>query len=145
MSDEIERNKAIVRRFVAFINTGDTRIADEVVAPNYLERDPFPGQAPGREGLKAVILMARAAFPDLVWVMDEMVAEGDLVASRFTWRGTHRGTFLGVPPTGTSVKVTGMVFDRIVAGQMVESQLLMNLMSLLGQLGALPLPGQPPA
>lgn len=141
----LEQKKAVVTRFVEFLNTGTPAIADEVVAPDYLERDPFPGQQPGREGLRAVILMTRAAFPDLEWVMDEMVAEGDIVASRFTWRGTHRGAFLGVPPTGKHITVTGMVFDRVVGGKMVESQLLMNTMSLLAQLGAITLPGQPSA
>jgi steroid delta-isomerase-like uncharacterized protein len=141
----LEQNKAVVTRFVEFITTGNTAIADEVVAPDYLEHDPFPGQQPGREGLKAVILMTRAAFPDLEWVMDEMVAEGDTVASRFTWRGTHRSAFLGVPATGKQITVTGMVFDRVVEGQLVESQLLMDILSLLTQLGAIAPPGQPPA
>lgn len=141
----LEQNKAVVTRFVEFINTGNPTIADEVVAPDYLERDPFPGQQSGRDGLKAVILMTRAAFPDLEWVMEDMVAEDDTVASRFTWRGTHRGAFLGVPPTGKRVTLTGMVFDRVVGGKMVESQLLMNTLSLLTQLGAIALPGQPPA
>jgi steroid delta-isomerase-like uncharacterized protein len=141
----LEQNKAVVSRFVEFINTGNLAIADEVVAPDYLERDPFPGQQPGRDGLKAVILMTRAAFPDLEWVMEDMVAEGDTVASRFTWRGTHRGAFLGVPPTGKRVTLTGMVFDHVVGGKMVESQLFMNTLSLLTQLGAIALPGQPTA
>lgn len=141
----LEQNKAVISRFVDFINTGDTAIADEVVAPGYLERDPFPGQQPGREGLKAVILMTRAAFPDLEWITEEMVAEGETVASRFTWRGTHRGAFLGVPATGKPITVTGMVFDRVVEGQLVESQILMNTLAILTQLGAIALPAQPPA
>jgi steroid delta-isomerase-like uncharacterized protein len=116
-----------------------------VVAPDFLERDPFPGQQPGREGLKAVILMIRAAFPNLEWIVDEMVAEGETVASRFTWRGTHRGVFLGVPATGKQITVTGMVFDRVVEGQLVESQILMNTLGILTQLGAIALPGQPSA
>ena len=139
----LEQNKAILTRFVEFINTGNTAIADEVVAPDFLERDPLPGQQPGREGLKAVILMIRAAFPDLEWVVDEMVAEGEMVASRFTWRGTHRGSFLGVPATGKQVTVTGMVFDRVVGGQLVESQILTDTLSLLTQLGVMS--GQPSA
>jgi steroid delta-isomerase-like uncharacterized protein len=139
----LEQNKAVLTRFVEFINTGKTAIADEVVAPDFLERDPFPGQQPGREGLKAIIFMIRAAFPDLEWVVDEMVAEGEMVASRFTWSGTHRGPFLGVPATGKQVTVTGMVFDRMVEGQLVESQILMNTLSLLTQLGVMP--GQLPA
>jgi steroid delta-isomerase-like uncharacterized protein len=141
----LEQNKAVITRLVDFINTGNLAIVDEVVAPDYVEHDPFPGQQPGREGLKAVILMTRDAFPDLEWVMDEMVAEGDTVSSRFTWRGTHRGAFLGVPPTGKHVIVTGMVFDRVVEGRLVESRLLMNTLSLLAQLGAIALPGQPSA
>jgi steroid delta-isomerase-like uncharacterized protein len=141
----LEQNKATLTRLVEFINTGNTAIADEIVAPDYLERDPFPGQQPGREGLKEVILMIRAAFPDLEWRVDEMVAEGDTVASRFTWRGTHRGPFLGVPPTGRPIAVTGMVFDRVVGGRLVESQILMNTLGILAQLGAIELPGQTPA
>ncbi|HLW01443.1 MAG TPA: ester cyclase [Ktedonobacterales bacterium] len=137
----LEQNKAVVTRFVEFINTGNLAIADEVVAADYLERDPFPGQQPGREGLKAVILMTRAAFPDLEWAIEEMVAEGDMVASRFTWRGTHRGAFLGVPPTGKHITVTGMVFDRVVAGKMVESQILMNTLGIFTQLGVITQPG----
>jgi steroid delta-isomerase-like uncharacterized protein len=139
----LEQNKAVLTRFVEFINTGNTAIADEVVAPDFLERDPFPGQQPGREGLKAVILMFHAAFPDLEWVVDEMVAEREMVASRFTWRGTHRGSFLGVPATGKQVTVTGMVFDRVVGGQLVESQILTDTLSLLTQLGVMS--GQPSA
>src|SRR5258707_13659194 len=141
----IEENKAVVRRFVEFINSGNTAIADDVVAHDYLEHEPFPGQQPGRDGLKAVILMTRAAFPDIEWVMDDMVAEGDTVASRFTWRGTHRSAFMGVPPTGKQITVTGMVVDRVVEGHLVESWILMNTLSLLTQLGAVALPGPPPA
>lgn len=136
----LEQNKVVLTRFVEFLNTGDPAIADEVVAPDFLERDPFPGQQPGREGLKAVILMIRVAFPDLEWLVDEMVAEGETVASRFTWRGTHRGAFLGVPATGKQITVTGMVFDRVVEGQLVESQILMNTLGILMQLGAIALP-----
>lgn len=137
----LEQNKVVLTRFVEFLNTGDPAIADEVVAPDFLERDPFPGQQPGREGLKAVILMIRVAFPDLEWLINEMVAEGETVASRFTWCGTHRGAFLGVPATGKQITVTGMVFDRVVEGQLVESQILMNTLGILMQLGAIALPG----
>jgi steroid delta-isomerase-like uncharacterized protein len=141
----LEQKKAVITRLVEFINTGQTVLADEVVAPDYLDRDPFPGQQPGREGLKDVILMTRTAFPDLEWVTEDMVAEGDMVASRFTWRGTHRGPFLGVPATGRHITVTGMVFDRVVEDQLVESQILMNTLSILTQLGAIAGSAQPPA
>lgn len=140
----LEENKAVLTRFVEFINTGNTAIADEVVAPDFVEVEPLPGQKPGREGLKDVIAMMRTAFPDLEWVIDEMLAEGDTVASRFTWRGTQCGEFFGVPPTRKQIAVSGMVFDRVVSGKMVESQILMNAVSMLAQLGAITLPGQPP-
>ena len=139
----LEQNKATLARFVEFINTGNTAIADEVIALDFLERVPLPGQQQGREGLKATILMLRAAFADLKWVVNEMAAEGETVASRFTWSGTHRGPFLGMPATSKQVTVTGMVFDRVVGGQLVESQILMDTLSLLTQLGAVP--GLPPA
>ncbi len=80
-----------------------------------------------------------------MWVIEEMVAEGDTVASRFTWRGTQHGPFLGMPATSEQITVTGMVFDRVVDGQLVESQILMNTLSILAQLGAITQPGQTPA
>ncbi|HYU71421.1 MAG TPA: ester cyclase [Ktedonobacteraceae bacterium] len=137
----LEQNKAVLNHLVEFINTGNTAIVDEVVAPDFVERVPLPGQQQGREGLKDVIVMIRRAFPDLEWKTEEMVAEGDSVASRFTWHGTHRGEFLGIPPTGKQITVSGMVFDYVVEGKLVESQILMDTLSMLQQLGVVPPPG----
>ena len=136
----LEQNKAALGRFVDFINNGDTTIIDEVVHPDFVELDPMPGQGEGPEGLKDVILMIRAAFPDIEWKVVEDVAEGDRVASRFTWTGTHLGTFLGIPATGNKVTMAGMVFDRLVEGKMLESRILMDTLQLLTQLGAIPAP-----
>lgn len=137
-----EQNKAVLARFVDFINNGDTTIVDEFVAPDFVELDPLPGQAQGSEGLKEVILMIRSAFPDIVWQVTEEVAEGDSVASRFVWTGTHLGSFLGIPASGNKVTMHGMVFDKIVNGKMAESRILMDSMQLLTQLGAIPAPAQ---
>jgi predicted ester cyclase len=82
----------------------------------------------------------RAAFPDLRWVLDEVVAEGDKVVSRFTWTGTHRATFLGIPPTGRKVTVKGVVIDRLAEGKMADSRILMDSLGLMQQLGVLPTP-----
>jgi steroid delta-isomerase-like uncharacterized protein len=132
-------NKTVVNRFVEeVINQGRLEQADELVVPDFVELDPLPGQQPGREGLKEVIAQMRAAFPDIHWVLDEMVAEGEKVVSRFTWSGTHRGTFLGVPATDRSISVKGVVIDRIVEGKMVDSRILMDGLSMMQQLGALP-------
>ena len=98
----------------------------------------FPGQKQGREGLKEIIVMMRAAFPDIHWTLDEMVAEEDTVVSRFTWTGTHRGPFLGIPATGKPVTVKGVVIDHLAEGKMAESRILMDNLSLMQQLGVVP-------
>jgi steroid delta-isomerase-like uncharacterized protein len=136
----LEQNKAALSRFVDFINNGDTSIIDEVVHPDFVELEPMPGQAPGPEGLRDIILMFRSAFPDLEWKVVEDVAEGDRVASRFTWSGTHLGTFLGIQASGNKVTMSGTVFDRLVEGKMFESRILMDTLQLLTQLGAIPAP-----
>jgi steroid delta-isomerase-like uncharacterized protein len=132
-------NKTVVNRFVEeVINQGRLEQADELVVANFVELDPLPGQQPGRDGLKEVIGQLRTAFPNIHWVLSEQVAEGEKVVSRFTWSGTHRGTFLGVPATGKSINVKGVVIDRIVEGKMVDSRILMDGLSMMQQLGALP-------
>ncbi len=136
-------NKAVIRAFVEdVINRGRLERADDLVAKDFVELDPLPSQQQGREGLKEIIGVIRTAFPDIRWVMEEMVAEGELVFSRFTWSGTHRGTFFGIPATGKRVTVAGMVLDRVVEGTMVESRILMNNMALMQQLGVIPSPAQ---
>ncbi len=138
-------NKAVIRAFVEdVINRGRLERADDLVAKDFVELDPLPGQQQGREGLKEIIGVIRTAFPDIHWVMEEMVAEGELVFSRFTWSGTHRGTLFGIPATGKRVTVAGMVLDRVVEGTMVESRILMNNMALMQQLGVIPSPVQAP-
>jgi steroid delta-isomerase-like uncharacterized protein len=136
-----EENKEIARRFVdEVLNQKNLAAADELVAEDFVELDPLPGQEQGREGLKQVLAMLFAAFPDLHWTTEEEAAEGDKHWSRFTWRGTHRGDFLGIPPTGNQVVVNGVVIDRIIEGKMVDSRILMNELSLMQQLGVIPPP-----
>jgi steroid delta-isomerase-like uncharacterized protein len=113
-----ESNKAVIGRFIEeVINQNRMDRADGLVAEDFVELDPFPGQRPGRKGLKEVLGMMRAAFPDIHWVIEEMVAEGDKVVTRFTWTGTHRGAFLGVPATGKGVTVKGVVIDQLRTGR----------------------------
>jgi steroid delta-isomerase-like uncharacterized protein len=75
------------------------------------------------------------AFPDLRWRMEETVAEENRVAAWSTWEGTHRGTFLGVPPTGRSVSVEAWTIDYLRDGKLAESRILMDVMGLMQQLG----------
>jgi steroid delta-isomerase-like uncharacterized protein len=134
-----ERNKVVARRFLEeVINQNRMDRADDLVLENFVELDPLPGQRQGREGLKEVLGMMRAAFPDMHWVAEEMVAEGDTVVTRFTWTGTHRGEFLGVPATGRSVVVKGVVMDQLAEGKMSKSRILMDSLGMMQQLGAVP-------
>lgn len=132
-------NVAVIARFLEeVINQGRLEQTDELVTVDFIELNPLPGQRQGREGLKGVIGMMRAAFPDIHWVADETVASGDKVVTRFTWTGTHRGTFLGVAATGKSVTVKGVVIDRLEAGKMADSRILMDTMAMMQQLGVIP-------
>jgi steroid delta-isomerase-like uncharacterized protein len=132
-------NKAVIRKFLEeVINQNRLERADDLVVEDFVELDPLPGQRQGREGLKEVLGGMRAAFPDIHWVVEEMVAEGDTVVTRFTWTGTHRGAFLGVPATGRSVVVKGVVIDELVGGKMSRSRILMDSLGMMQQLGVIP-------
>ena len=134
-------NAAIVQRFIhEVINQGRYEVCDEIVAEDFFELDPLPGQRQGREGLKHVIAMMRAAFPDIHWVTEECIASGDKVVTRFIWTGTQRGDFLGIPATGRPVTVKGVVIDRLVNGRMTDSRILMDTFGMMMQLGVIPPP-----
>src|ERR1700726_4510620 len=113
-----ENNKTTMLRFVEFINTASERLAEEIVSPDAVFH--VPGQSEpmrGPTGYLAIIGMMRSGFPDIQWTLEEMIAEGDKVAARFTMRGTHQGTFFGVPPTGNKIQVQAMNFYRLSDGQ----------------------------
>ena len=82
----------------------------------------------------------RAGFPDLHFSVEEQIAQGDKVLTRFEWTGTHRGAFLGVPATGRPVKVWGMVIDRLQEGRIKDTRILMDSLGLMMQLGVFPPP-----
>ena len=135
-------NKKVLEAFVEdVINQGRLDRADDLVALDFVELDPLPGQQQGREGLKGVIRMLRNAFPDIHWVVEETIAAGDKVVSRFKWTGTHGEDFLGIPATGRRVTVRGVVIDRLKDGKMADSRILMDTMAMMQQLGAIPGPG----
>jgi steroid delta-isomerase-like uncharacterized protein len=136
-----EENKALINRFIEeVLNNKNLAAADEIVPDAFVELDPLPGQEPGREGLKRILAVIFAAFPDYRWTTEEQIAEGDKVVTRFTWRGTHRGEFMGVPPTGRQVAVKGVVIDRVVGGEWKDSRILMDDLGLMRQLGVAPAP-----
>jgi steroid delta-isomerase-like uncharacterized protein len=141
-----DSNKNVIKAFLEdVINQGRLERANDLVKEDFVELDPLPGQQQGMEGLKAVIHALRSAFPDMHWVVDEMVAEGQKVVTRFVWTGTHRGVFLGIPATGRSVEVKGVVIDRLEDGKMADSRILMDTMGLMQQLGVISPPSPPKA
>jgi steroid delta-isomerase-like uncharacterized protein len=132
-------NSAIVRRFVdEVINQGKMGSAEEFVWEDVVEQVPLPGQGPGLEGLKDVLRGMRSAFPDIDFSIKEQVCEGDKVVSRFEWTGTHTAEFMGLPATGRQVRVWGVVIDRLEAGRIKDTRILMDALGLMMQLGALP-------
>jgi len=131
-----EANKALVVRFVEeFWSNGNLAAAEELMAPDAAIHAPEVG---GVAGLKAFCAMIRAAFPDWHSTPEELVAEGDRVVERWTGRGTHRGEFQGIPPTGRRVAVPGVVFYRIENGRIAEFRGSFDMFGLLQQLGAGP-------
>ena len=134
-------NSTIVRRFVdEVINQGKMESAREFVWGDVVEQVPLPGQGPGLEGLKDILTAMRTAFPDIDFAIKEQISEGDKVASRFEWTGTHKAAFMGIPATGRPVRVWGIVIDRLVEGRIKDTRILMDTLGLMMQLGALPPP-----
>ena len=84
--------------------------------------------------------MLRTGFPDVHWILDELVADGDKIAARFTMRGTHNGVFQGIPPSGRPFLATSMAFYRLEGGKVVEETGLPDMLAILQQIGAAPGP-----
>jgi len=128
-------NAAVIRRFAdEVITRGEIERAGEFAWEDVVEQVPLPGQGPGLEGLKDILRAMRAGFPDLAFAIEEQISEGDKVASRFEWTGTHKGAFMGIPPTGRAVRVWGMVIDRLVDGRIKETRIIMDTAGLMAQL-----------
>jgi steroid delta-isomerase-like uncharacterized protein len=138
-----EDNKQFMQRFVEeVINKKKLDAVNELVAEDFVEHIPFPGQGPGREGLKHALSIFLSAFPDLQWILEEQIAEGEKVVSRFTMTGTHRGEFLGIAPTGNPVNVWGVVIDVVRDGKFAESRIIMDTLGLMQQLGMILMPSE---
>jgi predicted ester cyclase len=138
-----EENKALVRRFFEEVfNQKQLDRADAFVAWDYLDHAALPGQGPVLEGAKqqrwAVYF---AAVPDLHATIDDLVAEGDKVAVRFTVEGTQQGELLGVPPTGKHFRFSDYCIYRLAEGKVAETWEQPDLLGLMQQLGVLPAPG----
>ena len=134
-----EENKALVRRvFEQMFNEGNLDVADELLAPGYVDHDPsLPQDVHGPEGFKEYVGMYRAAFPDLHVQIQDQLAEGDRVATRWTGTGTHNGELAGITPTGKQVTLPGMEIVRIANGKLVEGWEGYDSGTLMRQLGVM--------
>jgi steroid delta-isomerase-like uncharacterized protein len=128
----------IRRVFDEAFNLGNLVVVDELLSPDHLAHNAFGGTPNGSQGLKWLISMFRIAFPDLHCTIEDEITVGDQFAAHWTMRGTHKGSFLGNPPTGKPVEVQGIMFARVSNGRIVEDWTLIDQMGILQQLGLIP-------
>ncbi len=134
----VENNKATARRwYEGVFNNGNLDLINELFAANFVDHDPV-NPLPGPEGVRQVVTMYRSAFPDLHITVEDWVAEGDKVVTRFRAQGTHRGALMGVPPTGKQVTVTGIDVLGFKNGKIAEHWGNRDDLGMLQQLGVIP-------
>ena len=141
-SISIEQNKATVRRWSNELwGQGKLAVADEILAKDYVRHDPGdPFPAHGPEDVKRIVSALRAMLPDLAIHVEAIVAEGDLVASRYTATATDTVGYMGMPPTGKAVRTPAIQIFRFSNGKIVESWAARDDLGVLRQLGQLPAP-----
>ena len=132
-------NKAIIGRGFEAMNSQDFSVFEQVMAPDYLNHD-MPAPAPGPAGFKQVVGAFFAGFPDMRITVEAQLGDGDLVANRGTFTGTHQGEFMGIPATGKQVTAKFMDMWRLKDGQAVKNWVRIDMLSLMVQLGAVPPP-----
>jgi steroid delta-isomerase-like uncharacterized protein len=137
-----EQNKQLVRRAVEEVwNKGNYDLAHEFLTSDFVVHGSTPADdVHGPEGVRQHFSMLRTAFPDLHFTVEDQIADGDRVVTRWTARGTHTGPFNGIPPTGNTGVVTGIDIDRIANGKLVECWMNLDELGLLQQLGVIPTP-----
>jgi steroid delta-isomerase-like uncharacterized protein len=135
----VEENKALARRVLdEMFNKGNLDVADELLAPDYVDHDPAMAEdIHGPEGFKEYVGAYRSAFSDLHLEIEDQIAEGDKVVTRWTGTGTHDGELAGIPPTGNRVTLPGMEIVRISDGKLVEGWEGYDMANLMRQLGVM--------
>ncbi len=138
-----EENKAKVGRLIEeFINKGNLAVADEIFATNFDNHSPAAGTTSDRQGIKQYIAILHTALPDFHCAIEDLIAEGDRVVVRLMCRGTHKGEFMGISPTGREGKVTSISILHFAGAKVVERWNSTDNLGILQQLGVVPLPGQ---
>jgi steroid delta-isomerase-like uncharacterized protein len=135
-----EANKALVRRYLEAVDTGDISILDEYIDPSYVDHNPqpVPGIAPGLAGLKQAFPVTKAAFLEPRHLIEDQVAAGDKVVTRIRASGIHVGPYIGVPPSGRRVETTAISIYRIANGKLVEHWAIPDGVGLLQNFGLMP-------
>jgi len=137
----VEENKAVVRRLIEeAYNKGNLAVIDEYTSADFIFRSGQQ-EAKGPEAIMQLVTTLRSAFPDIHMTIDDIVAEGDMVAHRFTYQGTFTGELAGIAPTGKQFKITMAGFTRFAGGKQVEGWAYGDSSTLYQQLGVSP-PGQ---
>jgi steroid delta-isomerase-like uncharacterized protein len=132
-------NKTIVRRLIEESWKGDLSVVDELIDRNYVGHDPsIPEPLRGPDGFKEFVSTFHAAYSDARIAVDEQIAEGDKVVTRWTGRGTHDGDLMGVAPTGKQVTVSGLTLSRLANGKVVEEYTNWDTFGMMQQLGVVP-------
>src|SRR5215204_6975501 len=138
----MEEHKAAYRRIIEAVNAGNFDSLDALFAADMVDHNPIPGQVPGLAGFKQWMASARSSFPDLRGTVEHLLAEGDLVAGRVTWRGTQAGPFAGAAPTGQSVAFEAYHIVRFEGEKAAEWWGTADIFGALAQLGGPPPRGQ---
>ena len=136
-----EDPKAVIRLWIAAWNAQDLDAAEELLAPEFVRHDANLPDVVGPQAERQLIAGNLAAFPDLHFEIEQLIAEGDLVAARYRVQGTHQGDFLGIPGTGRPVTIQAVESYRLAGGKLAEQWVVMDALGLLQQLGAVPGPG----
>ncbi len=133
-----EENKKLVRRYYEeVVSTGAVDEVARFISPDYVEVHDNKRYAIGIDGAKEHIRGVRQTYPDLHLTVEQQIAEGEWVVTRVTMRGTHRGEWQGIKPTGKPVELTAVNIDRVVAGRIVEHGGAANLLGPLLEIGAI--------
>ena len=136
-----EENKAIARRWnEEFWNKGNIAAIDELFTADFVFNYPPPGELPNRDGYKQFVTRYASTWANTTCAIEDMVVEGDKVAVRWTWSGTHVGELklMGIPPTGKRVTMTGISILHIVGGKIAEEWTQEDMLGTMGQLGVFP-------
>ena len=139
----IEQNKALARRWSEELwGQGNLAVADEIIAPDYVRHDPGdPFPAYGPDDVKRIVTMLRSMLPDFKIEVEAMVAEGDMVVSRYTATATDTKGYMGMPPTGKAIRTPAIQIFRFANGKIIESWAARDDLGTLRQLGQLPARG----